>query len=81
MEPSEQFEPYMEHLAVELGHANQARTATHGRFHREDTLSAQRPAHPSLRPLSATRRGKRKKSSLAQFREYRCLDLDRTLLS
>jgi SRSO17 transposase len=43
-----------------------ARTAARGRLHRDDPPSAQRPPHPSSRPMSALRSAKRKTTFVTQ---------------
>jgi SRSO17 transposase len=43
-----------------------ARAAARGRFHRDDSPSAQRSTHPSPRPLSALRSAKRKTTLVTQ---------------
>jgi SRSO17 transposase len=49
-----------------LPRGSPARPAARGRFHRDDPPSAQRPAHPSPRPLPALRTAKRKTPFVTQ---------------
>jgi SRSO17 transposase len=49
-----------------LPRGSPARAAARGRFHRDDSTSAQRSAHPSPRPLSALRSAKRKTTFVTQ---------------
>lgn len=49
-----------------LPRGSPARAAARGRFHRHDPPSAQRPPHPSPRPLPALRAAKRKTTFMTQ---------------